>query len=91
MKWNGISYYSNNVELTFPKGYKVYYIPKKLEKNVEESISYSAEFKTKGNKIYFKDEYYRTAEMFPSSVYKSFKAFIEDRAQYSKEWIILER
>lgn len=91
MKWNGISYYSNNVELTYPKGYKVYYIPKKLEKKVEDSISYTAEFKTKGNKIYFKDEYYRTAEMFPSSVYKSFKAFIEDRAQYSKEWIILER
>ncbi|HDS09325.1 MAG TPA: DUF3857 domain-containing protein [Firmicutes bacterium] len=91
LKWDGVTYSTNSVELTFPSGYKLYYHPGSLEETVNDEINYKADYKVKGNKIDFTDEYYRIKDFFGSEVYGAYKNLVERRAKYSKEWIILER
>ncbi len=76
-------------QIIIPKNYKVGYLPKSI--NIEnEYTAFSSEYKASGNKIIIRIVNTLKTDIIPVMAYRELKKIIEEKAEITNDWIILE-
>ena len=76
--------------LNVPKGYKVKYLPPKMEVS-SKYLAYEASCKVEGTTITFEDSYRRLTRFVPVSDYASHREMLQKIARFSREHIFFEK
>ncbi|PIU20685.1 MAG: hypothetical protein COT18_00935 [Elusimicrobia bacterium CG08_land_8_20_14_0_20_59_10] len=88
--WYSRSLDSRSLRLKLPPGYRLYYAPEKLEIDLA-GQSYTASFGTDGGFLTFTAELKREKTWLEPSAYPEYKKFKQALAQFSENWIVLEK
>lgn len=90
LDWQTTRQETNQATIIIPAGYKINYLPKNYSAK-SSWVSYQAELKSKGQKIFFNDRFSREVIFLLPDQYADFKKCLETRARFAKEWIVLEK
>ncbi len=88
--WYSRSRNSRKLTITLPEGYRLYHAPKDLDIKLA-GQSYSAGFRTSAGKLTFADDLKMDNTWVDPAVYPQYKAFREALAQFSENWVVLEK
>lgn len=81
---------TRSLEVKLPEGYRLYYAPKPLEADLA-GQSYKAGFKAAPGLLTFTEDMRTERTWVDSRDYPQYKAFKEALAQFSENWIVLEK
>jgi len=88
--WYSRSRNTRTLEIKLPEGYRLYYAPKPLETELA-GHSYKAGFKASPGLLTFTEDLKTEKTWVEPSDYPKYKAFKESLAQFSENWIVLEK
>lgn len=88
--WYSRSLTGREVRIKLPPGYSLYHAPKPLEL-AQAGHRYSATLRAAGGELLFSEEWELNDTWVPTAQYPRYKAFKQALAQFSENWIVLER
>lgn len=88
--WYSRDLSTREIKLKLPEGYSLYHAPKPLELKLA-GQSYKAGFKAANGVLTFTEERRTDDTWVPQAAYPQYKAYKEALAQFSENWIVLEK